>query len=309
MNPPAAITPSPDSVTLRRKGVLLMAAAALCWSLGGILVRKIALPDPWEIVFWRSLFMTLFVAGVLVVRHGTSAVAQVRAVGRGGLVSGLMFATMFFCYILSLSRTTVANSMALSAIAPFCVAIFGWLFLSERIPLRTWLAILAAVTGVVLMFADGMDSGQLAGNLLALGVPLAFTVNVYVLRRMHARVDMIPAVMIAGILSALIALPLAWPLTPTLHDLPFFITLGFVQLGLGCVLMTRATRYLSSGEIGLYSLLENVAAPIWVWIGVNEQPQDLALVGGLIVISALAVNEWLGLRAARAASPPLRGSK
>jgi drug/metabolite transporter (DMT)-like permease len=73
--------------------------------------------------------------------------------------------------------------------------------------------------------------------------------------------------------------------------------------------MTRATRYLSSGEIGLYSLLENVAAPIWVWIGVNEQPQDLALVGGLIVISALAVNEWLGLRAARAASPPLRGSK
>jgi drug/metabolite transporter (DMT)-like permease len=217
-----------------------------------------------------------------------------------------MFATMFFCYILSLSRTTVANSMALAAVAPFCVAIFGWLFLSERIPLRTWLAILAAVSGVVLMFADGMDGGQLAGNLLALGVPLAFTVNVYVLRRMHARVDMIPAVMIAGIFSAAIALPLAWPLTPTPHDMGVFMLLGFVQLGLGCVLMTRATRHLSSGEIGLYSLLENVLAPVWAWLGVGEKPQDLALAGGVIVIAALATNEWLGLRAARAVAitPP-----
>jgi drug/metabolite transporter (DMT)-like permease len=283
-----------------------MMSAALCWSLGGILVRKVSVPDPWEIVFWRSAFMTVFVAVVLLVRHRRDAFVQVLAVGRGGLISGLMFATMFFCYILSLSRTTVANSMALAAVAPFCVAIFGWLFLSERIPLRTWLAILAAVSGVVLMFADGMDGGQLAGNLLALGVPLAFTVNVYVLRRMHARVDMIPAVMIAGIFSAAIALPLAWPLTPTPHDMGVFMLLGFVQLGLGCVLMTRATRHLSSGEIGLYSLLENVLAPVWAWLGVGEKPQDLALAGGVIVIAALATNEWLGLRAARAVAitPP-----
>ncbi len=277
-----------------------MLGAAFCWSLGGILVRKVSVPDPWEIVFWRSFFMTIFVATVLAVRHGKTAMIEVRAVGPGGLVSGLMFATMFFCYILSLSRTTVANAMALTAVAPFCVALFGWFFLSERIPLRTWVAILAAVAGVVLMFADGMDSGQMAGNLLALGVPLAFTVNVYVLRRMHARVDMIPAVMIAGILSAAIALPLAWPLTPTLPDIGLFMLLGFVQLGLGCVLMTRATRHLSAGEIGLYSLLENVLAPVWVWIGVNEQPQELALAGGVIVITALVANEWLGLRAAGA---------
>ncbi len=278
-----------------------MLSAALCWSLGGILVRKVSVPDPWEIVFWRSAFMTVFVAAVLWAQHGRTALGQVRAVGRGGIVSGLMFATMFFCYILSLSRTTVANAMALTAVAPFCVAIFGWLFLSERIARRTWLAILAAVGGVVLMFAEGMNAGQLAGNLLALGVPLAFTVNVYVLRRMHARVDMIPAVMIAGIISAAIALPLAWPLTPSLPDLGFLMLLGFVQLGLGCVLMTRATRYLSPGEIGLYSLLENVLAPLWAWLGVGEKPQDLAFAGGIIVIASLAANGWLGLRTTRSA--------
>lgn len=279
-----------------------MIGAALCWSMGGVLVRKIAVPDPWEIVFWRSFFMTLFVAAILGASHGAATIGRIRAVGRGGLVSGLMFATMFFCYILSLSHTTVANTAALSAIAPFCVAVFGWMFLAERIALRTWLAILAAVSGVVLMFTDGMDSGQVAGNPFALGVPLAFTMNVYVLRRMHARVDMIPAVMIAGILSAAVALPLAWPLTPTLPDIGIFVLLGFVQLGLGCVLMTRATRYLASGEIGLYALLENVLAPIWAWIGVGERPQDLALAGGVIVIIALATNEWLDLRTARGAA-------
>ena len=81
-------------------------------------------------------------------------------------------------------------------------------------------------------------------------------------------------------------------------SLPY--TLLMIGFGLGCVLMTRATRHLSSGEIGLYSLLENVAAPVWVWIGVNERPQDIALVGGVVVIAALAANEWLGMRDGRA---------
>jgi drug/metabolite transporter (DMT)-like permease len=89
----------------------------------------------------------------------------------------------------------------------------------------------------------------------------------------------------------------------------FFLLLGFVQLGLGCVLMTRATRHISSGEIGLYSLLENVLAPLWVWIGIGEQPQDLALAGGIIVIAALTANELLGLRATRPAAPVIAEPK
>jgi drug/metabolite transporter (DMT)-like permease len=60
--------------------------------------------------------------------------------------------------------------------------------------------------------------------------------------------------------------------------------------------MTIATRYLAAGEVGLLTLLETILGPIWVWLGLGERPTDLALIGGMIVIGALLINEWLGFR-------------
>lgn len=293
----------PVTQTDHRKGVLLMVSAALCWSLSGILVRKVTVSNPWEIVFWRSAFMTLFMLLVLSRWHGLAAVAKIRAVGRAGIFSGALLASMFFFFILSLTRTTVANTMVLTSVSPLFVALFGRWLLRERIAPRTWAAMLAALGGITLMFAEGLASGEMAGNLLALGVPIAFGLNVSVLKRMHASVDMVPAVLIAGIISSVAALPFAWPFSAGLHDLVFLSALGFVQLGLGCLLMTLATRHLAAAEIGLYSLLENVAAPLWVWIGIGEHPGALTLAGGAVVIGAITANQWLALRAeARAQS-------
>ena len=59
----------------RRRAIAMMIVAATCWSSGGFLVRRQSLADPWEIVFWRSTFMVLFVAGVLAVIHGRRTAA------------------------------------------------------------------------------------------------------------------------------------------------------------------------------------------------------------------------------------------
>jgi drug/metabolite transporter (DMT)-like permease len=210
-----------------------------------------------------------------------------------------LLASTFFFFILSLTRNTVANTFVLMSIGPFFVALFGRIFLGERVPLRTWNAIVVALAGIVLMFFEGLDSGRSLGNLLALGVPTAFALNVVVLRRAHAHVSMVPAVMLAGIFSILIALPLAWPLSPTLRDLTVLWIMGWVQLGLGCVLMTMATRYLPASEVGLFALLETMLGPIWVWLGIGERPTNIALIGGLIIIGALLANVFWGFRGGR----------
>ena len=140
------------------------------------------------------------------------------------------------------------------------------------------------------MFADGLGTGQLTGNLLALGVPIAFAANVVVLRRHRASVDLVPSVLLAGVFSIAVAAPLAWPFTPTVRDLVVLGTMGVAQVGAGCVLMTVASRYLTAGEIGLLALLETILGPIWVWLGIGERPTPLALAGGAIVLGALLVN-------------------
>jgi len=287
----------------RRKGIALMLAAALCWSTGGILVRSAELTDPWEIVLWRSAFMVLFVAAWLAVLHRGRVVPSIAAVGRPGLLSGLALAATFFLFILALTRTTVANTLVLMSTGPFFVAVAGRLFLGERVPARTWLAIAVALAGIALMFADGLGGGQVSGNLLALGVPVAFALNIVVLRRHHASVDLVPAVMLAGLISIVVAAPLAWPLTASARDLVVLGVMGVVQLGAGCVFMTMASRYLSAGEIGLLALLETVLGPLWVWLGVGERPSEVALAGGTIVLGALVANTVAGMRRGAAASP------
>ena len=279
-----------------RKGVLLMIGAALCWSTAGILVRSVSLSDPWEIIFWRSVFMVLFLLGVLTFWHRSKTWGKIAEVGCQGAISGALLASTFFFFILSVTRNTVANTMVLMSVGPFFVALFCRIFLGEGVPLRTWNAIAAGLLGVALMFSEGLDAGRTAGNLLALGVPIAFGLNVVVIRRAQASVSMVPAVLLAGLFSIIVSAPFAWPLTPNLWDLTVLCIMGWVQLGAGCVLMTLAMRHLSAGEVGLLSLLETTLGPIWVWLAIGERPTNLALLGGLTVIGALLANGLWGMR-------------
>ncbi len=141
-----------------RRAVLMMIAGAACWSTGGLLVRSLSITNAWEIVFWRSLFMSAFVALVLTVLHGRAMPRQVRAVGVPGLVAGALLAGTFFFFIGSITRTTVANTFVLMSVSPFLAAIAARLVLHEPVPARTWLAILIALAGILVMFGGTADA-------------------------------------------------------------------------------------------------------------------------------------------------------
>jgi drug/metabolite transporter (DMT)-like permease len=240
--------------------------------------------------------MTAFLLAVLSFQHGSRLVQRVHAMGWPGVVSGLLFAGMMISFILALSLTTVANTLVVGSISPFVAALCGHLFLGEKIAPRTWIAMIAAIGGIVMMYFDGLTSGGWAGNLIALCIPLGFGANVVILRKHRAAVDMMPSVLLAGIFSMLIALPFALPLSVSTGDLALLSVMGVVQLGAGLLLMMVAVRYLASAEIGLLSILEIVFGTLSVWVLIGERPTQAALIGGGIVIAALAVNQIAGLR-------------
>jgi drug/metabolite transporter (DMT)-like permease len=282
-----------------------MVAAGLCWSTGGILVRSVTVTDAWEVVFWRALFMAAFIGVFLTVRHRHRAIAQVTAVGLPGVLAGVLLASASFLFILSVMRTTVANALVLMSTAPFVAALFGRLFLGEQVPRRTYLAMVAGLAGIALMFADALGSGALSGNLLACGVPVVYAANIILLRHMGATADMVPTVLLAGLIALAVALPMGWPLTASWHDVGVLAVMGVFQLGLGCLLLMLAVPHLSAAEIGLLSLLETTLGPAWVWLGIGERPSDAVLLGGVIVITSLLANEIVGMQRTRFVSSSL----
>jgi drug/metabolite transporter (DMT)-like permease len=108
-----------------RRGALLMAGATLCWAMAGMLVRNLDLEDSWEITFWRSLFMTAFILGVLALRYRGATFQRIRAVGLPGFIAGALWALMYVCFILALGYTTVANVLVLASVTPFTSALLG----------------------------------------------------------------------------------------------------------------------------------------------------------------------------------------
>lgn len=283
------------SAASHRFGIALMIGATTCWATAGVLVRTLALRDAWEVTFWRSFFMGIFVLGVLAVQYRGELVRRILATGRAGVVSGLLWSVMYICFIVALSLTTVANTLIVCSISPFMSAVFGWLVLRERVPVRTWAAMTVAVSGIVLMFIEGVGTEGRAGILLALAIPVAFGLNVVVNRKMHARVDMVPTLFLSGIFSCVITLPFAWPLEAAGADFVNLVALGVVQLGLGCLLMVIASRHLRAAEVGLLAELETVLGVAATWTLVGEVPSRMALIGGGAVIAALTVDTLLGV--------------
>ena len=100
-------------------------------------------------------------------------------------------------------------------------------------------------------------------------------------------------------LSTLVALPLSWPLRASMHDVAWLALLGVFQLAIPCVLAVMAARVLPAPEMSLLSLLEIVFAIAWVWLATDEKPTAAVVLGGSLVLLALAVSQWLGLRDAR----------
>ncbi len=287
-----------------RHAVVLMFCVGLLWSIAGVLTRHIGQASGWEITFWRSFFCALAMLAILAFSHRTQAIAEIRRPGLVGLASGALWAVMFTGFMLALTQTSTANTLILTSLSPLAASLFAWLLLGERIRTRTVLLIGLALAGILIMFGGETGAGRLTGNLIALSVPLAAGLNYVLMRRCGSRINLIPAVLIGGCLSALATLPLAWPFHASAQDLVILALLGAVQLALPCALVVRVARVLSPTEVALIGLTENVCGPLWAWLGAGETPTRHALFGGALVLAALVMQALSsGSRPGRATAP------
>lgn len=279
-----------------RQAVALMVLVTLLWSMAGVMTRQLDTARSFEVTFWRSLFNALTLLLALGLMRRRKLFDDLRSGGPLLWFSGLCWAVMFTAFMVAMTLTSVANVLVSMALGPMLTALFFRFFLGRRLPLRTWLSIAAGGFGIVWMFGGTVASGAWSGILVAGAVPLAAALNWTLLQYRGERgPDMLPAVLIGALLSALATLPLAWPWQASAHDLGLLALLGSVQLALPCLLVVQLSRHLPAPEIALLALLEVVFGVAWAWLWAAERPSAGVLGGGLLVLLALAANELAGI--------------
>ena len=281
------------------QAVLLMVAITAMWSIAGVVTRQLDGAHGFEITFWRSVFTALSLLVLLPVMQGRQVFARMFSAGRLLWWSGLCWSVMFTAFMMALTLTTVANVLITLSIGPLLTALVARWTLKHPIAWRTWSAIAVAGAGIAWMFADQLGGSGLLGSVVALAVPIASATHWTIVQHATQRglqIDLVPAVLVGALLSALYTFPLAWPLGASTHDLSLLALLGLVQLAIPCVLAVMCARVLQAPEVSLLALLEVIFGIALAWWGANEIPEPRVLQGGLLVLFALAGNEWLGWR-------------
>ncbi len=285
-----------------RRAVLVMLAVTLLWSTAGVVTRQLEAARAFEVTFWRSLFNAAGLVVLLSWLRGPQVLLQrLRSGGRSMWVSGLCWCVMFTAFMVAMTLTTVANVLVVMATAPLFTALLSRFALHHRLPARTWAAIVVAGAGIAWMYGADISAagGQhVLGTLVALGVPLAAALN-WTLIQQDARgespSDMLPALLVGAVLSALITFPLAWPLQASGADVAWLAALGVGQLAIPCVMAVTAARTLAAPEVALLALLEVLFGVVWAWLGAGEAPSLAVMGGGTLVLGALATNELVAL--------------
>jgi DME family drug/metabolite transporter len=278
-----------------RQGAVLVAGSGVAFSVTAIAFRGVERASDFQFLTYRGLSTALVMVLLIIARRNGRPVSFTDVTWRTW-AAALVLATTSMLYILALSRTSAATTLFMLAAAPVFAAVIGWVLLREHVDRSTIIAIAITAVGVTIMVGAGLDAGSALGLFFAALIPVL--IGLYsVIQRSVARVDpVIPTLIAAAFLtlgSGVIAL-LDSGLGITGRDLTMAVISGGFALGLGLPLFNLGHRSVTAARIPLLLMTEVVLAPLWVWISPGETPDVTTLIGGAVIMSAVA---WLMLRA------------
>ena len=272
-------------------GYILCLLGGFFLSWGGLIIRLFETTDIWKILSIRSFFFITTLIIFLIFTYKKNTIAVIKNSGTPAVIAGLFLSLSFVAYIVAMSKTSVANVVFIISTQTIFLAVFGFLFLKEKITLRGFISIMLAFAGLIVMLGDSINQGTLFGNIVAFAIPINFTILVMIIRK-FPELDMVPAIFYSGIFSGLYGIFLASNLTFSSNDILMGFFLGVPQLAFGFICVTIGSKSTPAVTVGLLMLLETIFAPIWVWIFLSEVPPISVFVGGSIIISAVILKSF-----------------
>ena len=277
------------SIISKLPGPILVFFGAFCLSFGGLIVKSFEGATLWQILFWRQLFFIIIVISFLLITYKKSFFKVIYKAGMPGLSGGIILGIGFSAYVFAMYNTTVTNTNFIIQTQFIFLAIFGYIFLKEKVSKITLTSIILAISGLILMLGNSLSPGQLSGNMVAFIMPVAFSTLILIVRK-YPNVDMVPMQLIAGIVAMLVGLFVSVKINISLHDLFLAFLAGFFQIGLGFIFITIGAKKTLSAMVGIIMLTEAILGPLWAWLFINENPSIIVLAGGIVILLAVLLQ-------------------
>jgi drug/metabolite transporter (DMT)-like permease len=267
-------------VTAERRGTLYLVVSALLFSTGGVGIKAVDAPP-------------LAVAGCRAAIAAVALVVLLRPRGwRWTPAFAMTVAAYALCvttFVVATKWTTAANAVFLQFSGVILVLLLAPRVLGEPRSPRDAPAIAVALAGLsLLLFAKLEPPGP--GDAVAVLSAVSYAALLLLLRRERG-VSAEAAVTMGNAVTALVLLPVVLATTGLAlgaRSVAILGWLGVVQIAAAVSLMTRGLRWVAAAPAALVGMLEPVANPVWVLLALGEVPPAASVLGGLMVVAAIA---------------------
>jgi len=270
----------------REKAILLLIISSILWSLGGVLIKLVNW-NPIAIAGSRSIVSALFI--IIVTKRIKIEFTKDQ------LICSFFYALTVILFVSANKLTTSANAIMLQYTAPIYVAFLSYAFLKEKIYPIDWISIIFVMIGMILFFIGKVTFNGLLGNFVAILSGVTFAALAIFMRRQKDR-SPIDSIIIGNIFTAIISIPYMFKGRPDNLSLLGILLLGTIQLGLPYILYSIAIKSITAFEAVLIPVIEPILNPIWTFLVLGEKPTVWAILGGIIVLSSVTVNQIYKLR-------------
>jgi|WetSurMetagenome_2_1015567.scaffolds.fasta_scaffold198165_1 drug/metabolite transporter, DME family len=260
------------------KGILAVFLTAILWSSGGLFIKLITL-DAMQLSFFRCLIAAIVFA--LIFRK------RVFRFNPLALLNALEYASVLILFVIATKTTTAANAIFLQSTAPIYVLIFEPILTKTKWERINIITIAVCFLGMILFFMGDLTPGDIEGNIAALLAGIAFAAFFLGMKKNDPQYGE-SSIFYGNVIVALICIPFITDMNSiSLQDFAMVSFLGVFQIAFAYALFSYGLKRIIAVEASIISMFEPVLNPVWVFIGYGEVPSFYAIIGGIIIITAI----------------------
>ena len=267
--------------TEHQKGLAAVFIAALLWSSGGLFIKLVPY-IPMQISFFRCSIAAVTFA---VIFRGS-----LLQFNKLSILNSFFYAATLIFYVIAMKTTTAANAIFLQSTAPIYVLIFEPILNKTSLEKANIITIAVCFGGMILFFIGGLEPGQFKGNIFALMSGIVFAALFLGLKKNNKKYQQ-SSIFIGNIIVAIICIPFLSTLQEIVFtDLWKVIYLGVFQIAIAYAFFSSGLKRVFAVEASIISMVEPVLNPVWVFFGYGEIPSITAIIGGIIIITAITIR-------------------
>ena len=294
-------TESRQNMTEKRKGIILVLAAAAMFSTSGFLIKAVT-ADAFTVAFLRaSISGVAFIPFIKWKR----IFKELRGPAlKNYLCLAASYILLTLCYVNATKMTTSANAIILQCTAPLWLYIYYLISGKKSFILKDFWPRLAILIGVGIILLDPVNLAGTSVNLTGLiGIGLAILSGIfYAIEQNYMELsypmDEISKIGLINLMMGVVMIICCWNKI-TITGLPatdwmMLTFLGIFQIGIPYAMLFAGVQIVSAFEASVLVMVEPILNPIWVAIFIGEIPTVHTIIGFLCIFGGIMISLLVG---------------